>query len=657
MTDAVIYDRNENPLYSVGVNYWPRETGPLMWRKWDGNTIRHELQQIAELDLNTLRYFLYWPDFMPEPNVINEEMIERLQQFDGYCAEFGLHSFPSLFVGHMSGEDWDVPWRGARSFYSDPWMLEQETLYVRRITKLLKDSESVAGWLLSNEITNYAGDGPYPDVIAWARRMCDTIRTIDPDRPISIGEGAWAPEIYGERTEFRLRDLQEFIDFGGPHFYHKDTDELRHSVLPQFVTRGTRQFLQPSLIEEFGCSNAMASPDNQAAYFRNTLYGTLLSGSMGAWAWCYSDFDLPYQRPYSHHGHEFYFGITTSDREVKPSGKVLSEFSRSVNSLELAEYEINETGVSLLIPSFFYENYPYTWDDKNQLFGTYLQTFAMLTKGNLNPDLLYEPLSDFTAIEDKTLPDIPAGTKMLCLPFHRKLTAQYQIRLLEWIEDGGVFYASFGQMPWLHYFSEFFGSEHQLRFGLTEYPRDASVEFTAQRDFGEITSGESISFTVAGEYQKAGFCPVIPDTAEVIMTDQWGNPALLSNSIGDGAVYFCTYPVEYYASVKPNINQTDVFYRIFKSIGMEKGVGNSITVDSSFVQAGLFTAPEKPPILICLNHGWDEIHTQITLPETEKPTAVKAIRSEKSVVLNNKGFNWSFPAKGAEIFLIETSTA
>lgn len=641
------------PLYSVGVNYWPRKTGPLMWSRWDESAIERELQQIADLHLNTVRYFLYWPDFMPSPDYLEPTMLSRLSTFDALCTKYHLSTFPSFFVGHMSGEDWDIPWRGERKFYSDPWMLEQESFYVSTVVQHLLESTSVAGWLLSNEIPNYGGTGPADTITSWVRHMTNTIKLVDPERPVSVGDGAWNSEIYGvNQTEFRFRELEPIIDFAGPHFYHENDDSFRHSVLPQFVTRCSQQFFETTLIEEFGCSNSMTSLENQAAYYRNVLYTTLMSGAKGAWAWCYSDFDLPYQRPYSHHGHEFYFGITTNEGTVKPSGKELSQFSKIVNELNLAKYHPVESGARMLLPSHYYIKYPYTWDDKEQSFRMYLQAFTMLVKSGVNPAILYEPESDFSQLEDESTISIPDDINLLYAPGLRALTSQFELGLLEWIDRGGVLFASYGAEPWLHYFEDLFGVKHQLRFGISNHLSDDEITFTFQQPLGAIAAGEKISFNNAGPYLDTGYCPIDPNDATVLATDQAGNPALVMSGRGKGKVYFCTYPIELIAGLQSEINQTDACYRIHQAVGETHLQSKLVQADSPFIQSAQFQVSDTQDVVVCFNHHWDEVETSFQFPADAQYSTVEAIRSGHQRDVQDGSLLWTFESKGAEVFVL-----
>ncbi len=93
-------------------------------------------------------------------------------------SELGLETIPTFIVGHMSGENWDPPWRHGRDLYRDVWLVAQQAWFVREIARRFH-RHAVAGWLLSNEMPIYggrasiAGDhrlGPHPHAGRAGRR-------------------------------------------------------------------------------------------------------------------------------------------------------------------------------------------------------------------------------------------------------------------------------------------------------------------------------------------------------------------------------------------------------------------------------------------------------------------------------------------------------
>ena len=53
------------------------------------------------------RSFFYWPDFMPTPDRLDENLCGHFLDFLDAHAERGMSSIPTFLVGHMSGQNWD----------------------------------------------------------------------------------------------------------------------------------------------------------------------------------------------------------------------------------------------------------------------------------------------------------------------------------------------------------------------------------------------------------------------------------------------------------------------------------------------------------------------------------------------------------------------
>jgi endo-1,4-beta-mannosidase len=75
-----------------------------MWRSYDGGTVSEELRVLRDHGLTMTRSFFYWPDFMPEPDRIDEQMAARFADFLDRHTAAGLTTVPTFLVGRMSGE-------------------------------------------------------------------------------------------------------------------------------------------------------------------------------------------------------------------------------------------------------------------------------------------------------------------------------------------------------------------------------------------------------------------------------------------------------------------------------------------------------------------------------------------------------------------------
>src|SRR5256885_6935529 len=142
----------------VGANFWSRAGGPRMWSdRFDEAAVREELAVLAGHGLDVTRSFFYLPDFLPDPYTIDERCVARYARFLDLSQEAGIATIPTFVVGHMSGENWDVAWRGGRDLYADGWMLARQAWFIREMAVRFGDHPAVAAWLLSNQIPPYGG--------------------------------------------------------------------------------------------------------------------------------------------------------------------------------------------------------------------------------------------------------------------------------------------------------------------------------------------------------------------------------------------------------------------------------------------------------------------------------------------------------------------
>jgi hypothetical protein len=54
-----------------------------MWRNFDAGEIAEDLMRIAGLGLDCIRFFVRWDEFQPEPNRLDETMLNRLDDSAG----------------------------------------------------------------------------------------------------------------------------------------------------------------------------------------------------------------------------------------------------------------------------------------------------------------------------------------------------------------------------------------------------------------------------------------------------------------------------------------------------------------------------------------------------------------------------------------------
>src|SRR3954452_813585 len=334
---GIMLERNtphlSTPAPWLGVNFWSRKGGPLMWRTYDDQLVREELGTLVDHGLNLTRSFCYWPDFHPAPDTIDETFVDRFRQFLAASADLGIPTIPTFIVGHMSGSNWDPAWRDGRDYYRDGFMLGQQAFFIRDMVRRIAPSPAIAGWLVSNEMPLLGGPVEREYARAWGLVCADAIRAGGSDLPLSLGDGVWGREVTGRENGFRLADQLDIVDFFGPHSYPMGTDQTRQLSRAAFICELTVHG-KPVVLEEFGVTDTFAAPEQGAHYYRQTLHQSLLSGATGWIAWNNTDFALDEVEPYSSHLYELGFGVTTADGAPKPTLLELRDFARILDATD-----------------------------------------------------------------------------------------------------------------------------------------------------------------------------------------------------------------------------------------------------------------------------------------------------------------------------------
>jgi endo-1,4-beta-mannosidase len=582
-----------------------------MWMHYDPAVVRDELQVLADHGCTVTRSFCYWPDFVPKPETLDQQVLDRFSDFLDAHAELGLETIPTFIVGHMSGENWDPPWRNGRDLYRDVWLVGQQAWFVREIARRFH-RHAVAGWLLSNEMPLYGGRASIQEVTAWARILTQAVRAGGATQPISIGDGAWGVEISGEDNGYSLRALAPLVDFFGPHSYPMQDDPVRQFLTPAFACELAGSLGRPVVLEEFGVSSDFAADDHAAAYYRQVLHTSLLAGARGWLAWNNTDFDdLRHQDPYRHHVFELHFGLTDTRGRPKPQLRVLGEFAELIRSLSAAEWERVAGEAALLVPEHFERVLSFTEPSYRQdLRDNLLQAYVAAREADLPVELVRER------------DGIPGSARLYLAPCAKLLTSPGLDRLRELAEGGATVYASYfagstatQRGPWLAWLDEIFGVRHRLRYGLVDPIEDDEVIFQFVDDLGDIPEGTRLTFRVAGEPSARAFLPIEPLGAEVVALDGHGRPALLRHRLGAGWTVLCTYPIEHMAARTPGVNPEDT-HRIYSALAEAAGVARPVRVDDPRVLVGRIRN-EGGETALFLNTSPDTLSTQPVLSGIE----------------------------------------
>jgi endo-1,4-beta-mannosidase len=559
----------------LGVNFWSRAGGPRMWSRYDEPTVVKELQVLADHGLTLTRSFFFWPDFMPEPDRLDEDLLSRFANFLDRHTEAGLRTIPTLIVGHMSGENWDPAWRGGRDLYRDVWLVDRQAWFAEQVARRFAAHPAVAAWLVSNEMPLYGGAGTREAVNAWARLVVQGLRAGGAQQPVSLGDGAWTIETSGVESGYRLSDLREVVDWIGPHVYPMGDDQLRQFWRAAFICDLASSAGLPVVLEEFGASSDYVSDEHLGHWYRQLLHTSLVTGACGWIGWNNTDFDdLADEPPYSHHPFELHFGVTDVNGTPKSALREMAAFRGVLDAVLPDRCTRTPTEVGLVIPSHVDTAYPFTDARERPAALAAIEQAWLASREAAVPAGLVR--------ESEGIAD---GCRLYLLPSLKQLTAPGWRRLEELAAGGATVYVSYcagstdnQRGPWYAGVDRIFGVRHGLRYGLVDAVAGDEVRLEFVADLGDIAAGTTLAFAAGGNPNLRSRLPVAAVDAQVLAVDAAGEPALLRRTVGDGSIILCTYPLEGMAAATPGVNPERT-WRLYRALAQHAGVTPVVRLD------------------------------------------------------------------------------
>lgn len=568
-------DIQANPFthFIVGINYMPRRSACEMWTDWSESSIEKDFEQMKELGLNTVRTFIFWNDFQPQPDSISLPAIKKFDKMLQIAEKHNLKLMPTFFTGHMSGEHYDVPWRGSRDIWEDPFMLSAQVALVRYFAERYADNDAILCWDLANEHDTFAQPRSAYSGWLWTHLLYREMKTFDCSHPITVG--THISSLLNDKLRFDMIAADFLCTHPYPiytPFIIDPSDTIRSTLFPAFSSKlaqclGKRRVM----LQEFGTSTEMTSDDMSARFYQSVLYSSLINESIGALAWCWADYTVPPERkPYNTTPHEFEFGITDYDGVPKKHAWVLKEFAENANSIDYAALAPEKPKAAIVIPQFYYEEHSVflpAYSAEAQLRSLF-SAFVLAKQANIDVDFI-KPDDPFT-YDLLIIPSVPSKGHLTALQW--KKVEQYVL-------DGGNVYCSYNGVafPGL---SDLFGIKVISQLSAPDTQTFHLHQPTVTLNYRTVPS----KVMLADEHE-----------GEVIARDQDNNPAIVRNMHGKGTTLFVTSPIEYYLSFMLNAAEINDSYQLYKIAG--QNIQRSIDYDNPFVESKLFCGKREKYIL------------------------------------------------------------
>lgn len=595
----------------LGVNFWSRSAGLHMWDAYDGELVRSELRDLAELGCNTTRCFLMWPAFMPRPDACDESRMLDFADFLEAHREVGMWTIPTLLVGHMSGMDFDPPWRGGRDLYRDVWMVSRQAWFAGELAKRFGAHPAIVGWTLSNEMPRYAGSAPVEVITAWAELVSQGLRGNGARQPISLGDGAWGLETSGRQNGYSLPALRNCTDFVGVHLYPSDTDPVRQMLAAAFRCELAGGAGQRVILEEFGVSSDFASDAEIAHYYRQALHATLLAGATGWLAWCNADYDASSGcSPYRERPYELHFGLYDAVGRPKPQSGELQTFNHWVRSLTRLGWRRIPPQAAIVVPHHLQHEVPFEDDlGREDLHANLFQSYVACREADIPVRLLPEA----------QLPAQGPPLKLYLVPCGRMLTATGWERLWDLAARGGLVYVSYfpgsgggHHGSWLPGLEERFAVRSLAPVGSGRPLGDGEeIVWSFAAPLGPLPVGEVLRFRAAGTPAARGGLRLAPAGCRVLAAEApGGDPALVARPFGSGVVVLSTRPVEHFAARTVRANPEDT-HRLYDALAEEAGVWRPVRAHDPRVLGAAIDVGDKDLAMVVANASADEVTTAI----------------------------------------------
>ncbi len=700
------YRINNERFFPVGVNYWPRDSAVYFWKRFEPQKIENEFQIMNALGINCIRFFIMWDDFSPEIGKLDEKFLDKFEIFHALASKYNVKLNPTLFIGHMSGQDWFPQWflpkeetgknqesghyqtifmpprkrfQGKiRDIYTDETVFTEAFRQLELLFPKYKNSDTIIAWDISNENQYWMRPKTPEDGYRYLERMVKKMKELDPNHPITLGMGKLSePSGFHSFGQYGINKPQDYYSVHSyPMFYYPMTPQFIDFYITYKIGFDVRMAYclthQPVQEQEFGLSDGYFRLRRKKAhetllggYYWIGLWSSFTNGAYGGvLSWCFADFldSLRKEEPYNHKLYEMWFGVVNKKYEPKISGKKLKAFSELMNQIKPHEWTQIQSEVGILLPEHYLQalipreagNSKAITDDnpvKEVLGGARFDNSDSLSNVNraLFSAYVYCQMNqmrpDFITFEN--LPNVKH--KLIIAPNHNAISIENKKKIIEYCENGGIFYSSGTSVSEFH---DVFGIENKeiQEKNIDEIKKKRAVAKSTENSF-EKPNRESLDFIEL--YNDRMIYASIPEEHIIFKDIRSGNPWLVARKIGKGYVLFATSCPELGQTIYRNMYKKDDMPRFYNWLFNHSDCDRNFSCGNLFIELGAFSHENNPhqKLIIAINHS--DKPQKITMKINTPFKILNNYSKECIVSPKNEEIQIEIPVFGCASFTIE----
>jgi hypothetical protein len=628
-------------ILPVGAHFVPVQGPDWPWRV-GAEAFDQAFGAMAAAGLDAVRIDLLWEAVEPSPERYDDDHLRRLDAVLAGARRHGLWLHPTLFIGGEVGDAyWDIPWREERHPHRDPEMRRLQAAHAGMLARRWRGDTTIMAWDLTDEPPFWLfSDTTDEDAREWTGQLVKAIRAEDPEHLITIGtsgqEVGWGP--------FRADVVADLLNFACVHPYPIYQPDLYPDALlgprmthaAAFETAFASGAGRPVMVHEYGASSAQFDPEAIAAYDRLLAWSSLGRGSVGFFAWCWTDAEpRAYGRaPYVRQPHETQFGVTDWQGALRPRGRVLSELARTVRGMDLdanASFGPAPAPAAMVVPheyvrpydpeayglfegsSGLYRPSESVWSPRRDSFSdvgplvrAWLNGYVMAARADIPVAFVREQL-------DGTWPE--ARLLLVPAPLASTTISLWHVRTNYWsgaspfFAQGGVLYLSCSADVAIPEMEELAGCRlidrapagrpPVLRFVAPWGPFRHGDELLLPEDDGTLGT-RGVRLALAG--------------AEPVAVDADGGPALVVARRGNGHAVTCAFPAELLLARIPDAHgPSDGSWGLYGGLADLAGARGPVAVEHPDVTVGALLGPGGG-LASLTNHSGAALEVDVRLP-------------------------------------------